>query len=280
MTYSLEQLFGLSGKVAVITGGSGVLCGEMARALGDLGVKVAILGRDKNKAQKVVDQISAAGGTAMAVATDVLDKAALEEARQAITAAWGPADILINGAGGNNKTATTGGVNIADQLDPTFFDLDPAGIQFVFNVNFIGTLLATQVFSRDMVDRKVGNIVNISSMSAFTPLTKVMSYSAAKAAINSFTAWLATHMAPANVRVNAIAPGFFLTEQNRFLLTDEKTGDLTPRGNTIISATPMKRFGEAAELISALVYLLAPTSGFTTGTVVPVDGGFNAFSGV
>jgi NAD(P)-dependent dehydrogenase (short-subunit alcohol dehydrogenase family) len=272
----LERLFGLSGKVAAVTGGGGVLCGTMSRALGKLGVKVAVLDLFEEAAKKVAADIVAQGGEAIAVKCDVLDKAIVETARDAVLAQWGRVDILINGAGGNKKQATA-------SADLSFFDLPPDAIQWVFNLNFLGTLLPSQVFGEVMAEQGDGCILNISSMNAFRPLTRIPAYSAAKAAVSNFTRWLAVHMAQEyspDIRVNALAPGFFLTEQNRFLLTDEDTGELTPRGCTIIDHTPMARFGDPEDLIGATIWLLSPASSFVTGVVVPVDGGFNAFSGV
>ncbi len=280
MADAYTPLFDISGKVAAITGGGGILCGEMSRALGRLGVKVAVLDLAEDAANKVAKEVCDQGGTALGVACDVLKVESLQQACASVEKGLGPVDILINGAGGNNPKATTGGETVADQVDPTFFDLDPTGVQFVFNLNFIGTLLPTQVFAKGMVERQAGNIINVSSMSAFAPLTKVGAYSAAKAAVSNFTEWLCVHFAPAGIRVNALAPGFFLTEQNRFLLTDKETGKPTPRGQTIISQTPMRRYGDPAELVGALVWLLSPSASFVTGTVIPIDGGFNAFSGV
>jgi NAD(P)-dependent dehydrogenase (short-subunit alcohol dehydrogenase family) len=280
MAKSMEDLFGLKDRVAVLTGGGGVLCGEMARGLAALGVRVAILDLREEAANAVADSIEKEGGTAKGIACNVLETESIETACKQVEDALGPIDILVNGAGGNHKSATTGGTNVSEQLDPSFFELKSDAVQFVFNLNFLGTLLPTQVFGKGMVDRKAGSIINISSMNAFTPLTKIPAYSGAKAAISNFTEWLAVHFAPANVRVNAIAPGFFLTDQNRFLLTDEKTGDLTSRGQTIIDHTPMGRFGAPDDLLSTLVWLLGGGASFITGTVIPVDGGFNAFSGV
>lgn len=280
MAYTHDSLFSLKDKVAVITGGGGVLCGEMCRALADLGVKVAVLSRRQERADETVKQIEDNGGTALGIACNALSKDDNLMAREKIAETFGPADILINGAGGNSKDATTGGVSIADQIDPSFFDLDIDAMKFVFDLNFVGTLITTQVFAKDMVDRQAGCIINISSMSGILPLTKVMGYSAAKAAVENFTRWLAVHMAAAHVRVNAIAPGFFLTDQNRFLLTDEATGEPTPRGKLIVDNTPMRRFGEAAELVGALVYLCSDSAKFVTGTTLCVDGGFAAFGGV
>ncbi len=280
MNYSLDAMFGLQGKVAVVTGGGGVLCGEMALALGALGVKVAVLDLNEEAAGKVAQAVTDGGGTAIGVKCNVLELDSIAEACKTVEDELGAVDILLNGAGGNNAKATTGGTTISEQLDPTFFDLDAAGVQFVFNLNFLGTMLPTQIFAKGMVDRNAGAIINISSMNAFCPLTKIPAYSAAKAAVSNFTQWLAVHFAPANIRVNSIAPGFFLTAQNKFLLIDEKTGKPTPRGEVIISQTPMKRYGTPDELIGALVYLLGPSAGFVTGTTIAIDGGFSAFSGV
>jgi NAD(P)-dependent dehydrogenase (short-subunit alcohol dehydrogenase family) len=272
----LASLFDLSGKVAVVTGGGGVLVGAMSRALGRVGVKVAVLDLILEAAQKVVDEVVAAGGEAVAVKCDVLDKVSLEAACRTVLERFGRVDILINGAGGNKKQATTGS-------DLSFFDLPSDAVQWVFNLNFIGTLLPSQVFGRILAKRGEGVILNISSMNAFRPLTKVPAYSAAKAAVSNFTQWLAVHMSQEysnKIRVNAIAPGFFLTEQNRFLLTDEANGELTPRGKTIIDHTPMGRFGNPEDLISTILWLLSPGAAFVHGVVIPVDGGFSAFSGV
>jgi NAD(P)-dependent dehydrogenase (short-subunit alcohol dehydrogenase family) len=272
----LESLFKLSGRVAVVTGGGGVLCGAMSRALGRVGVKVAVLDLIPGAAQKVADDIVAAGGEAMAVQCDVLDKDSIEAAAQRVMDTWGTVDILINGAGGNKKQATTSSAL-------SFFDLPADMVQWVFNLNFIGTLLPCQVFGKLMSDQGEGIILNISSMNAFRPLTRIPAYSAAKAAVSNFTQWLAVHMSQEyspHIRVNAIAPGFFLTEQNRFLLTDEGTGELTPRGRTIIDHTPMGRFGHPDDLIGTVLWLLSPGATFVHGVVVPVDGGFSAFSGV
>jgi NAD(P)-dependent dehydrogenase (short-subunit alcohol dehydrogenase family) len=272
----LESLFGLPGKVAVVTGGGGVLCGAMSRALGRVGVKVTVLDLILEAAQKVVDDVVAASGEAIAVKCDVLDKASVEAACSTVLERFGRVDILINGAGGNKKQATTG-------PDLSFFDLPTDAVQWVFNLNFIGTLLPSQVFGRVLAEQGEGVILNISSMNAFRPLTKIPAYSAAKAAVSNFTQWLAVHMSQEysdRIRVNAIAPGFFLTEQNRFLLTDEATGELTPRGQTIIAHTPMGRFGDPEDLIGTVLWLLSPGAAFVHGVVVPVDGGFSAFSGV
>jgi len=272
----LASLFDLSGKVAVVTGGGGVLCGAMSRALGRAGVKVAVLDLILEAAQKVVDDVVAAGGEAIAVKCDVLDKASVEAACSVVLERFGRVDILINGAGGNKKQATTG-------PDLSFFDLPSDAVQWVFNLNFIGTLLPSQVFGRVLAEQGEGVILNVSSMNAFRPLTKIPAYSAAKAAVSNFTQWLAVHISQEysdKIRVNAIAPGFFLTEQNRFLLTDEATGELTPRGQTIIDHTPMDRFGDPKDLVGTVLWLLSPGAAFVHGVVVPVDGGFSAFSGV
>jgi len=272
----LEELFSLEDKVAVVTGGGGVLCGAMSRALGRVGVKVAVLDLFEEAAQRVAGDIVAAGGEAIAVRCDVLDKASLEAARDAVLARFGRVDILINGAGGNKKQATT-------SSDLSFFDLPTEAVQWVFNLNFIGTLLPSQVFGKLMADQGEGCVLNISSMNAFRPLTRIPAYSAAKAAVSNFTQWLAVHISQeysTDIRVNAIAPGFFLTEQNRFLLTDEGTGELTPRGRTIVDHTPMACFGHPDDLIGTVLWLLSPGAAFVHGVVVPVDGGFSAFSGV
>jgi len=272
----LESKFNLEGKVAVITGGGGVLCSAMAKALAGLGVKVAVLDIAEEAAQRVADEIKEEGGTAIALKVDVLDKSSIESARDVIAKKFGRVDILINGAGGNKKEATT-----SDKVE--FFDLPPDAVRWVFDLNFIGTLLPCQVFGRIMAQQGEGCILNISSMNAFRPLTRIPAYSAAKAAVSNFTQWLAVHMSQnysKKIRVNAIAPGFFLTQQNRFLLMDEKTGNLTPRGQTIIDHTPMGRFGDPEDLLGTVIWLLSPASEFVHGVVVPVDGGFSAFSGV
>lgn len=269
----------LKDKVAVVTGGSGVLCSQMARALAENGAKVVILNRTREKGLQVAECI---GDNAIAIAADVLDKASLESAREEILKKWGRISILINGAGGNNPMATTQD----EQYDPAaqdvqdFFSLDPGGIRQVFDLNFQGTLLPTLVFAKDMIGMPGANIINLSSMAAYQPMTKVMAYAGAKAAINNFTSWLATYFAKSGIRVNAIAPGFFATEQNRALLFNED-GSPTARTGKILAATPMGRFGEPKELIGALLFLASDqAAGFVTGTVVQVDGGFMAYSGV
>lgn len=275
-TNYLTSLFDISGKVAVVTGGGGVLCSAICLSLAKCGAKVAVLDLFVDAAQKVVDQIEAEGGQAIAVKCDVLDKQSIENAAQVVVNAYKRVDILINGAGGNKKQATT-------NAESSFFDLPADAVQWVFNLNFIGTLLPSQVFGKLMTAQKEGNIINISSMNSFRPLTRVPAYSAAKAAVSNFTQWLAVHInqeySP-KIRVNALAPGFFLTEQNRFLMTDEKTGELTPRGKAVIGHTPMNRFGDPMDLAGTVIWLLSPASSFVTGIVVPIDGGFSAFSGV
>ena len=277
----------LNGKVAVVTGGGGVLCGIMAKALAKAGAKVAILDLRAEAAEAVAEEIRAEGGTAMGLSANVLELESLKAAEEKISAAYGPCDILVNGAGGNNPKGTTSKEfltkeDLAAKVEgiTTFFDLDPAGVGFVFNLNFLGTLLPTQVFCRKMAEGKGGNVLNISSMNAFCPLTKIPAYSGAKAAISNFTQWLAVHFSKVNIRVNAIAPGFFLTNQNRALLTNPD-GSLTARGNTILTHTPMGKFGSPEDLVGAMLFLLDDeAAGFINGVVLPIDGGFAAFSGV
>ena len=280
----LSQKPDLTGKVAVVTGGAGVLCREFAKALALCGAKVAILNRTVSKAEDVVSEIRAMGGEAMAVGVNVTDKASVEAAHEVVLAAYGKCDILINGAGGNNPRATTDKeyfeMGDLDSETKTFFDLGDEDMEFVFNLNFVGTLLPTQAFARDMVGREGCTIVNISSMNAYTPLTKIPAYSGAKAAISNFTQWLAVHFSRVGIRVNAIAPGFFSTAQNAKLLWNED-GTPTARTGKILAATPMGRFGAAEELLGTLLYLVDEhSSGFVTGVVIPVDGGFSAYSGV
>ena len=276
----------LSGKTIVITGGGGVLCGMFAKVLGECGANIAVLDLRLEAAQAVADEITAGGGKAKGYAVNVLKKEELTEARERIRKDFGACDILINGAGGNHPKGTTTkeyleAEDIKAKNDViTFFDLDPSGIEFVFNLNFLGTLLTTQVFAEDMAADGKGNIINISSMNAFCPLTKIPAYSGAKAAISNFTQWLAVHFSRVGVRVNAIAPGFFVTNQNKALLFDEK-GQPTPRTEKILAATPMSRFGDAEELIGTLLWLVNDkASSFVDGIIVPVDGGFSAYSGV
>ena len=282
MSNAILQRFDLGGKSVVITGGGGALCGAMADALGTMGVKVAVLDISLEKAESRAQAITRTGGTALALACDVLDTVQLRQCRDAISTAWGPPDLLINGAGGNDPRGTTS-VEFeepakVDTAAQSFFDLDPAGFRQVFDLNFMGTFLTTQTFSRGMVAKGRGSIVNISSMSAFMPLTKVAAYSAAKAAVSNFTQWLAVHFSHAGVRVNALAPGFFMTEQLRFLHIDAATGELLPRARQVIAHTPMGRYGDPDDLIGALVWLLSDASAFVTGVVVPIDGGFSSYS--
>ncbi|MBO4490895.1 MAG: SDR family oxidoreductase [Lentisphaeria bacterium] len=277
----------LTGKVAVVTGGGGILCGEMSRALAAAGAKVAILDLKKEAADRVAAGIREKGGEAMGVAANVLDQASLAEAEKIVRDAYGVCDILVNGAGGNNPKGTTSkeylfpeDLTNADPSVKTFFDLDPKGVGFVFDLNFLGALLTTQAFCRGMAERKSGCVINVSSMNAFTPLTKIPAYSGAKAAVSNFTRWLAVHFSKVNIRVNAIAPGFFLTEQNRTLLTNPD-GSLTARGKTILAHTPQGRFGTPEDLSGALLFLTDDTaSSFINGVVLPVDGAFSSFSGV
>ena len=274
-----------NGKTVVITGGGGILCGKFAKYMASLGAKVAILDLKKEAADAVANEIVAAGGIAKGYAANVLKKDELEYVKAEINKDFGKCDILINGAGGNNPKGTTTNEyfkkeDILDESVVSFFDLDPSGIEFVFNLNFLGTLLPTQVFAMDMIDGNGGSIINVSSMNAFCPLTKIPAYSGAKAAVSNFTQWLSVHFANANIRVNAIAPGFFVTAQNKDLLFDE-AGNPTARTQKILAATPMKRFGNPEELLGTLKWLTDDdASGFVTGVVVPVDGGFNAYSGV
>jgi NAD(P)-dependent dehydrogenase (short-subunit alcohol dehydrogenase family) len=277
----------LAGKVAVVTGGGGVLCSTMAKALAECGAAVAVADLKIEAAESVAKAIRSAGGLACAVGCNALDKASLDAANAQVEKELGPVSILINGAGGNHPKGTTSMeyLNPDDLLKEnrelvTFYDLDPKGIEFVFNLNFLGTLLPTQAFTRKMALGRKGTIINISSMNAFRPLTKIPAYSGAKAAVSNFTLWMAVHMAKAGIRVNAIAPGFFLTDQNRALLT-KPDGSLTPRAQTILAHTPQGRFGTPADLLGALLWLVSDeAAGFVTGTVIPIDGGFSAFSGV
>jgi NAD(P)-dependent dehydrogenase (short-subunit alcohol dehydrogenase family) len=272
----MSNPFDVSGKCVAITGGAGVLCACMAKALAAGGAKVAIVDYDNVRGQQVADEIKSAGGFAVAVKANILDKANVEAAFEASLQAMGRVDVLINGAGGNKKEATCAPPN-------TFFDLPADAIRWVFDLNCLGTILPSQVFGRHMAQRGDGCIINIASMNAFRPLTNIAAYSAAKAAIANFTQWLAVYMAQRHspkIRVNGIAPGFFITQQNRFLLTDEKTGELTPRGKQVITHTPMNRFGDPDDLVGTLVWLISDAARFVTGVTVPVDGGFSAFSGV
>lgn len=277
----------LKGRVAVVTGGGGVLCGDFAKALARQGVKVAVLDLNEAAAQAVADEITAAGGEAIAVGCNVLESESMEKARAVVNEKLGTCDILLNGAGGNNPKGTTTKETLEkidlvekDENVKTFFDLDPQGISFVFNLNFLGTLIPTQVFARDMAEKENTCIVMVTSMNAFRPLTKIPAYSAAKAAVANFTQFMAVHFAEVGIRVNAIAPGFFSTNQNKSLLWNED-GTPTARTGKILAATPMKRFGEAEELEGSLLFLCDESySSFITGTTIAVDGGFNAYSGV
>lgn len=277
----------LNGKVAVVTGGGGVLCSGFAKTLASQGVKVAVLDLNEAAAQTVADEINADGGTAIAVACNVLETQSVQQARDIVNSKLGTCDILLNGAGGNNPKGTTTKETLEkidlvehDENIKTFFDLDPQGISFVFNLNFLGTLIPTQVFAKDMAQKDDSCIVMITSMNAYRPLTKIPAYSAAKAAVANFTQFMAVHFAEVGIRVNAIAPGFFSTNQNKTLLWNED-GTPTARTNKILAATPMKRLGEPQELSGALLFLCDKDySGFVTGTTIAVDGGFNAYSGV
>ena len=273
----------LNGKTVVVTGAGGVLCSMFAKALAKTGAKVALLDLNAEAAQKYADEIVSDGGIAKGYACNVLDKESIEKAHDEILKDFGTCDILINGAGGNNPKATCDHEYFnSDDVGKmkTFFDLDKEGVEFVFNLNFLGTLLPTQVFAKEMTEKEDASIINISSMNAFTPLTKIPAYSGAKAAISNFTQWLAVYFSKTNVRCNAIAPGFFVTQQNQKLLFNED-GTPTPRTDKILNATPMGRFGETEELIGTLLYLVSKkASGFVNGVVIPVDGGFSAYSGV
>jgi NAD(P)-dependent dehydrogenase (short-subunit alcohol dehydrogenase family) len=271
-----QNLFDIKDKCIAVTGGAGVLCGNMCEQFASLGAKVAVIDYAIDRAKQLCDKIESKGGFAIPVEANVLDKAAVNSAFTCAQETLGKIDVLVNGAGGNKKEATT-------SEDLSFFDIPSEAIRFVFDLNFIGTLLPCQVFGKYMASQGSGTIINVSSMNAFRPLTKIAAYSAAKAAISNFTQWLSVHMCQnysKEIRVNAIAPGFFITDQNRFLLTDKKTGELTPRGQTITDHTPMGRFGAPEELIGTMLWLISDASKFVTGVVVPVDGGFSAFSGV
>ncbi len=271
-----DDLFDISGKCVAITGGAGVLCGEMARALAARGAKVAVLDFNMEGAEALCKEIADAGGEAVAVEVNVLEPEALAKAFAETVAKLGAVDVLINGAGGNKAEAT------CVPPESLFFDLPADAVRWVFDLNCLGTILPSQVFGRHMAERGAGVIINVSSMNAFRPLTRIAAYSAAKAAVSNFTQWLSTYMCQNHstaIRVNALAPGFFLTDQNRFLLTEED-GSLTARGQQIIDHTPMGRYGEPAELVGTLVWLISDAAKFVTGIVVPVDGGFSAYSGV
>ncbi|MFB6150881.1 MAG: SDR family oxidoreductase [Haloarculaceae archaeon] len=267
--------FDLDGKVCVLTGGAGVLCSEMAKAIGQNGAKVVVLDLDEEGLAEMSDELEEMGVDHLTIQASVLERDELEAAAETVVDEYGQVDVLINGAGGNSPEATTG-------EDTSFFDLPEEGFQNVFNLNLLGTVLACQAFGPYMDEQGEGVILNVSSMNAFTPLTKIPAYSAAKAAVSNFTQWLAVHLAhnySTDIRVNAIAPGFLLTEQNRYLLLDED-GELTDRGQTIIDHTPQDRFGDPEDLLTTVLWLISPGSEFVTGTVIPIDGGFSAFSGV
>jgi NAD(P)-dependent dehydrogenase (short-subunit alcohol dehydrogenase family) len=271
-----DSLFNVTDKCVAVTGGAGILCGQMAKALAAGGAKVAVLDYNSEGAAAVCKQIELAGGSAVPIQVNVLKLEELQAAFEETVEQLGKVDVLVNGAGGNKKEASC--------VPPTtFFDLPPDAFRWVLDLNFMGTVLPSQVFGRHMAQRGEGNIINVSSMNALRPLTNIAAYSGAKAAVSNFTQWLAVYMATRHsprIRVNAIAPGFFLTEQNRFLLTDAKTGQLTPRGQTIIAHTPQGRFGAPDDLIGALLFLASDASRFVSGVVLPIDGGFSAFSGV
>jgi NAD(P)-dependent dehydrogenase (short-subunit alcohol dehydrogenase family) len=272
----LTRLYDFSGQTVVITGGTGTLGGEIACALVGCGANVAILDRNMDPAQHILDLMEPRANQAVAVRADVLDTESLRQAAKLILDKFGAVHGLVNAAGGNNPQATT-------TVSLSFFDLPPEALRWVFDLNILGTMLPCQVFGKIMAEKGEGVILNVSSMNAFRPLTRIPAYSAAKAGVSNFTQWLAVHMAQVyspRIRVNAIAPGFFLTQQNRFLLTDEKSGALTARGKSIIDHTPMARFGQPEDLFGAVLWLLSPASAFVTGAIVPIDGGFSAFSGV
>jgi NAD(P)-dependent dehydrogenase (short-subunit alcohol dehydrogenase family) len=275
----------LKGKVCVITGGAGVLGSAMVRAMASVEIKVAIADINKEVADKVAEEISAETGTqVIGVAANVLDKKSLEQAKAEINQKLGEIDILINGAGGNSPQATTKVEQMQegdlDNMADTFYGLQMEGFDKVFALNFKGTVLPTMVFTQDMLKKKKGVVLNISSMNSYKPLTKIPAYSAAKSAVNNFTEWLSVHLAKLGIRVNAIAPGFFITHQNRFLVMDEKTGNFSPRGQKIVDNTPMGKFGEPEDLQGATLFLLSDISSFITGIVIPVDGGYSAYGGV
>jgi NAD(P)-dependent dehydrogenase (short-subunit alcohol dehydrogenase family) len=275
----------LKGKTCVITGGGGILGVSMAEALAAAGMNLAILDINPEAATSLANRIAGEYQVKiLGIAANVLDKKSLEDARNLINQELGTIDFLINGAGGNSPKATTKAEEITPKMEGlwenTFYGLEMDGFRQVFDLNFIGTLLPTMVFTTDMIEAGKGGVINISSMNAFRPLTKIPAYSAAKSAINNFTQWLAVHLGKTGIRVNAIAPGFFLTNQNRFLLTDESTGELTPRGHKIIASTPMGKFGNPEDISGTLLFLLSDLSEFITGIVIPVDGGYSAYGGV
>lgn len=275
----------LNGKVCVITGGAGVIGVSIIKALASVGTKVAIVDINEELAKKVAAELAEEfNAEIIGVKANVLDKESLESAKKVINEKFGPIDLLINGAGGNSPQATTQVEQIEEtdlsNLDKTFYGLQMEGFDKVFALNFKGTVLPSMVFTKDMLEKKSGVVLNISSMNSYHPLTKIPAYSAAKASVNNFTEWLAVHLAKVGIRVNSVAPGFFITNQNRFLVLDEKTGDYSARGNKIVTNTPMGKFGDPDDLQGAALYLLSDLSSFVTGIVIPVDGGFNAYSGV
>jgi NAD(P)-dependent dehydrogenase (short-subunit alcohol dehydrogenase family) len=275
----LQSFYDFTGRTALVTGGAGVLGFEIAHTLVECNANVVVLSRNQEQGVKVVEEInanSAGKGRVLYVHGDVLNMDALQQANETIHSQFGDVDILINAAGGNHPSATT-------SADLSFFDLPLDALRHISDLNLLGTILPCQVFGRGMAERGAGVILNVSSMNAFRPLTRIPAYSAAKAAVSNFTQWLAVHMAQnysARIRVNAIAPGFFITDQNRFLLTDKDTGDYTARGKSVIAHTPMNRFGTPEDLLGATMWLISPASAFVTGAVIPIDGGFSAFSGV
>jgi NAD(P)-dependent dehydrogenase (short-subunit alcohol dehydrogenase family) len=272
----MDKNFDIEGKSIVVTGGTGVLGSEIVAALAGAGANIATLSRDPSKAEALFKRIGKTKGKCISVKGDVLDRGSIKRASGEVLKAFGRVDGLLNAAGGNSPKATT-------NPEQSFFQLDEEGLRYVSDLNFLGTVLPSQIFGKFMAEQKDGVILNVTSMSGFKPLTRVGSYSAAKAAVSNFTQWLAVHMAQEyspNIRVNAIAPGFFLTEQNRFLLTEKEGGALTPRGKKIIEHTPMARFGDPHDLVGAVLWLLSPASNFVTGVIVPIDGGFSAYSGV
>lgn len=272
----LSRQYDFNKRVVVVTGGAGILCGEMVCALAGCNANVAVVDRESDQAERLLEHRKIPRDRVMILSGDVLQKESMVSASQKIVSSWGKVDCLINGAGGNNPDATTGDTQ-------SFFDLPGEALRFVSDLNLMGTIIPCQVFGKIMAQQKEGVILNVSSMNAFRPLTRIPAYSAAKAAVSNFTQWLAVHMAreySPSIRVNAIAPGFFLTEQNRFLLTDKDTGEWTPRGKQILGHTPMNRFGTPEDLLGAILWLLSPLSQFVTGIVMPIDGGFSAYSGV
>lgn len=273
---NMNNMFSLEGKVAVVTGAGGVLCSEISKGLARAGAKVALLDLRPDMAEKAAEEIRAEGYDAAAFECNVLERESIEKAKDAVLAKFGKVDILLNGAGGNKPDCTTG-------PDMSFFDIPQASVQWVFNLNILGTILPTQVFGKLFAEQDSGCVVNVSSMSAFHPLTRTVAYSAAKAAVSNFTEWMAVHFNQEyskKIRVNAIAPGFLLTQQNYYLMVDEKTGGNTPRGEKVLAKTPMDRFGKPEELVGGVIYLCSDAASFVNGTVLAIDGGYNAYSGV